>query len=64
MLLGALAATVSVSISTEANVPFMENVWTVATKLDSAFWTLMFILLAFAVMLTVLLASLRRRHEQ
>jgi len=64
MLLGALAATVARSIDFDEDSIFMEEVWEVAQSLDSAFWALMVILLVYVVMVTILVAALRRRHEQ
>ena len=64
MLLGALAATVTCSIDFDEDSIFMEEVWEVAQSLDGAFWALMIILLVYVVMVTILVAALRRRHEQ
>jgi hypothetical protein len=64
LLLGALAGTVTVSISTQKDVPFMERVWKVAASLDSAFWAMMAILLVYVVLQTVLVVALRRHNEQ
>jgi len=65
MLLGALAGTVTVSISNEPKqVPFMESVWTIASSLSTAFWAMMVILLVYVVLQTVLVVALRRPNEQ
>jgi len=41
---------------------FMEYVWSVANGLQDVFQNLMIVLLVYAALITVLMASLRRKH--
>jgi hypothetical protein len=41
---------------------FMEYVWSVAAGLQDVFQNLMIVLLVYAALITVLMASLRRKH--
>ena len=64
IILSALAATVGVSISGSRTAPFMEKVWEVASSLSSAFGSWTFILMGYAILLTIMVAALGRRNEQ
>ena len=64
LVFGALAATVGVTIAQEKDKPFMDAVWQVAQSLDSAFWSLLVILMVYVVLVTILIAALGRRREQ
>jgi hypothetical protein len=67
-LIGLLLAAASGGIGTEFNLktsdPFMEYVWKVASGLQNVVLYMLWLLLGYLALITVLVAVLRSRHEQ
>ncbi len=64
LILVAVASTIDNSVSVDAGDPFMTVVWEIAESLQVFFISLVFVLMTYAVLLTILVAALRRRNEQ
>ncbi|MGE5528952.1 MAG: hypothetical protein ACM3X6_07405 [Patescibacteria group bacterium] len=63
MLLIALAAALGTEFGFKRDAAFMEYVWKVADRLSTLFGNLCLFTGGFLVVVTVLVASLKRRHE-
>ncbi|MGD1156881.1 MAG: hypothetical protein ABSA41_13750 [Terriglobia bacterium] len=64
LLLAAAAGTMDTAFDVKAGDPFMEYVWKVASGLHSVCLCFFGFLLGYLVLITVLVAVLRARHEQ
>lgn len=64
LLLAAAAGSVGTVFNLKAGDPFMEYVWRVASGLESVCQYFFAFLLGYLVLITVLVAVLRSRHEQ
>lgn len=60
----ALSSVLDVTFELSANSVFMEYVWKVADGLSAVFGFMSLFLFGFLVLLTILVAVLRRRHDQ
>lgn len=64
VLFGVLSAAIGGGFTVSEEDGIMEYVWNVAGALEGVFWSICWLLLAYAAMATVLLAALGRRNEQ
>jgi len=64
LLLAAAAGAVGTVFNLKADAPFMEYVWRVASGLESVCQYFFGFLLGYLVLITVLVAVLRAKHEQ
>ncbi len=64
LILVAVASTIDNGVSVDTDAPFMTVVWEIAESLQVFFISLVFVLMTYAVLMTILVAALRRRNEQ
>ena len=62
IVLVALAALLGAHPDLKSDAHFMEYVWAVAAVLQDVFQNLLIVLLVYVALITVLMASLRRKH--
>ena len=63
VLFTSLAAVLEVEFDLKRGSAFMEYVWKVADGLSSAFGLICLFLTGFLIVITIIVAALRRRHE-
>lgn len=62
LVLAAISSTIGQTVKQEG--AFMEQVWQVASSLQEFMGVLIYILMVYVFMITILLAHLRRRNDQ
>ena len=64
LLLAAASAGMGTEFDLKAGAHFMEYVWKIASGLENVFLYMLWLLLGYLALITVLVAVLRSRHEQ